>query len=84
VSDDEDWELEERRNQVAFWAGESTRGHDSVSLQGVDARSESCGQTHQDDSIPGKTLDDNVSSLHENDDGKAVDELETLPGPQKS
>ncbi|KAM0256954.1 hypothetical protein ACHAQJ_004655 [Trichoderma viride] len=84
VSEDEEWQREENRNQVAFWAGESTRGHDSVSPGGVDVRSETCGQENRDGSIPGDILDDNVSSLDENDDVEVVDEPETLPEPQKS
>ncbi|KAL7892408.1 hypothetical protein HDV63DRAFT_398351 [Trichoderma sp. SZMC 28014] len=56
---DEEWEAEQRRNQVAFWAGESTRGHDRASSQGVG------GQGSQN----GLSPDEHVSSLHEDGHG---------------
>lgn len=76
--EDEEWDAEERRNQVAFWARESTRGHDRASSQGVG------GQENQGGSRDGESADENVSSLHENDEGKVDDEPEVSSGPKKS
>ncbi|KAL6891831.1 hypothetical protein GGI43DRAFT_387078 [Trichoderma evansii] len=75
---DDEWEAEDRRNQVAFWARESTRGHDRVSSQGV------CVQENQDGSGHNESPDENVSSLHNNDDGEIDDGPETSSVPKKN
>lgn len=71
---DDEWEAEDRRNQVAFWARESTRGHDRVSSQGVRV------QEDQD----GESPSDHVSSLHEDDDREIDNEPGTSSVPKRS
>lgn len=74
---DDEWDAEERRNQVAFWARESTRGHDRASSQGVG------GQENEDGSRDRESPDEHVSSLHEDGGGEVDDEPETSSAPKK-
>ncbi|RFU73701.1 hypothetical protein TARUN_8552 [Trichoderma arundinaceum] len=75
--EDEQWQLQENQNQVAFWAGESTRGHDGKSPVGINPRGGVCGQESAAEPRTGDNLDDDVSSLH-------GDEVEEVVEPRDS